>query len=601
MAVNKVVYGTTVLVDLTEDTVTPSALAEGYTAHDKSGAAIVGTATGGSMVIRDSEDSHGGTIRNITAGSVVQGTKTITENGTYDVAEFADASVNVPAPEPELQAKTATPSTSQQTITADSGYDGLSQVTVSAMPSGSATTPTTSITANPSISVNSSTGLITASVSGSKSVTPSVSAGYVSSGTAGTVSVSGSNTSQLTTQAAKTVTPSTSSQTAVAAGRYTTGAVTVAAMPSGTAGTPSATKGTVSNHSVSVTPSVTNTTGYITGGTKTGIAVTVSASELVSGTLSVTENGTVDVTNYASASVNVPTSNDFVITLTYNDQTEMWEPDCTFAEALSAHQAGKTMVASAGDYNGAYITYANEDDNDLFYYVVYAYFDEPNGTAYYNWGTDYQAYVWTSDGIDVDDEAKHYDTSPADAVPSDVANGKRFYNASGIQTGTASGGGGSSYTLIYSTTMSVSTSSTSAVTLNSVETGDTSIWTSSQMVYVKVRDTAGPRNGYFYGTDCMFTINAPAMGLSATMSYLMFGQIYMANAKGVYSPISIDRAISGSSASGYGVYPTIVNSNGSIEMKARYNRSNTGTIDGTFSVEVYLLGWPNDESPLYGN
>ena len=74
---------------------------------------------------------------------------------------------------------------------------------------------------------------------------------------------------------------------------------------SGTAGTPTATKGTVSNHSVSVTPSVTNTTGYITGGTKTGTAVTVSASELVSGTETKTENGTYDVTNLASVVVNV--------------------------------------------------------------------------------------------------------------------------------------------------------------------------------------------------------------------------------------------------------------------------------------------------------
>ena len=72
---------------------------------------------------------------------------------------------------------------------------------------------------------------------------------------------------------------------------------------SGTAGTPTATKGTVSNHSVSVTPSVTNTTGYITGGTINGTAVSVSASELVSGTLSVTSAGTKDVTNYASASI----------------------------------------------------------------------------------------------------------------------------------------------------------------------------------------------------------------------------------------------------------------------------------------------------------
>lgn len=78
------------------------------------------------------------------------------------------------------------------------------------------------------------------------------------------------------------------------------------AVASGTEGTPTATKGSVSNHSVSVTPSVTNSAGYITGGTKTGTGVSVSASELVSGNLAITQNGTnIDVTNYATVSVAV--------------------------------------------------------------------------------------------------------------------------------------------------------------------------------------------------------------------------------------------------------------------------------------------------------
>ena len=81
--------------------------------------------------------------------------------------------------------------------------------------------------------------------------------------------------------------------------------ITVNAMPVGTEGTPTATKGTVSNHSVSVTPSVTNTAGYISGGTKSGTAVTVSASELVSGSETKTQNGTYDVTNLAELIVDV--------------------------------------------------------------------------------------------------------------------------------------------------------------------------------------------------------------------------------------------------------------------------------------------------------
>lgn len=133
---------------------------------------------------------------------------------TYTPAEMATAITNIPSGEPTLQSKTKTytPTTSQQTetVTADSNYDGLSQVSI-----------------------------------------------------------------------------------------------TVNAMPNGTAGTPTASKGTVSNHAVTVTPSVTNSTGYITGGTKTGTGVSVSASELVSGSETKTENGTYNVANLAELVVNV--------------------------------------------------------------------------------------------------------------------------------------------------------------------------------------------------------------------------------------------------------------------------------------------------------
>ena len=118
-----------------------------------------------------------------------------------------------------------------------------------------------------------------------------------------TVSVS---TPSPNLQAKTNISPTTSSQTITADNGYDgLSSVQINSMPSGTAGTPTATKGTVSNHSVSVTPSVTNSTGYITGSTKTGTAVTVSASELVSGSQTITSNNTYDVTNLASVTVNV--------------------------------------------------------------------------------------------------------------------------------------------------------------------------------------------------------------------------------------------------------------------------------------------------------
>ena len=96
----------------------------------------------------------------------------------------------------------------------------------------------------------------------------------------------------------------------VPAGLYSSAASK--SVTSGTAGTPTASKGAVSNHSVTVTPSVANTTGYITGGTKTGAGVTVSASELVSGNKAITPSETaqsgIDVTNFKTVSVDAISS-----------------------------------------------------------------------------------------------------------------------------------------------------------------------------------------------------------------------------------------------------------------------------------------------------
>lgn len=199
--------GTATFTDVTDTTAAAADVASGKYFYTAAGVRTEGTASGGGgagVVVTDTTDSHGGTIREITA--VVLSSDTVTANVML------------------------------------SGYTAHNA-------SGTAIT------------------------------------GNIATKTSSDLSASGD-----------TVT--------VPAGYYASNATK--AVSSGMAGTPSASKGAVSNHSIAVTPSVTNTSGYITGSTITGTAVSVSASELVSGNLPITSNGTgIDVTNYATVSVNV--------------------------------------------------------------------------------------------------------------------------------------------------------------------------------------------------------------------------------------------------------------------------------------------------------
>lgn len=175
MATNKVVYGSTVLIDLTADTVTANKILTSYTAHDASGAIITGTcdydvnsqdATVKVAEILDGKTAYArgtkltGTMPNNGAKSLTISTvddelaipqgyhdgsgkvsilstekaKIIAANIKQGITILGVTGTLEPSSEVTAHAKTVTPATVAQTVLPDTGYDYLSQVTVNAIP-----------------------------------------------------------------------------------------------------------------------------------------------------------------------------------------------------------------------------------------------------------------------------------------------------------------------------------------------------------------------------------------------------------------------------------------------------------------------------------
>ena len=177
--------------------------------------------------------------------------------------------------------------------------------------------------------------------------------------------------------------------------------------------------------------------------------------------------------------------------------------------------------------------------------------------------------------------ATFYDTTIASngAAATDIASGKLAYVNGSLITGTATGG--SSWTKIGNTTeLTVSTTSTSAASAGTVSLGS-GHFTKDKIIYVRIRDKSGKRNGYFYGSDSFFMNWRNANGSTSTLSACA-QEYYRCNSDGT---------LTGTSGA-YGVYGYSLTTDGTLTIRRRYNSTNTLTINSTYLIDVYELTPP---------
>lgn len=154
-------------------------------------------------------------------------------------------------------------------------------------------------------------------------------------------------------------------------------------------------------------------------------------------------------------------------------------------------------------------------------------------------------------------------------------------------------GSSSAWTKVSENTYTVSTTSTSTATVETLATGSGELWTSAKWVYVRVRDTAGKRAGYFYGSDQFFYNVTSANSGSETNIATALRITIRYSTSGQYA------ATASSASTGYGVYADTVYSDGRVRIRRKYNSGYSSTVDGTYKVEVYLLNSP-DGVPIFG-
>lgn len=152
--------------------------------------------------------------------------------------------------------------------------------------------------------------------------------------------------------------------------------------------------------------------------------------------------------------------------------------------------------------------------------------------------------------------------------------------------GKNSGGSGGGLTKIAEKSYNVTTTSAVKEYIETWDTGHPEIWTSDSILYIRVRDEAGKRNGYFYGSDTFFYNEYPYNNNTLYRFSNGLRYIRSINENGTMKSNFY------TGTSGNGIWADNFSNDGKISIVDQYSSNNSRAIDGTYKVEVFLIDAP---------
>lgn len=221
---------------------------------------------------------------------------------------------------------------------------------------------------------------------------------------------------------------------------------------------------------------------------------------------------------------------------------------------VKAHNSEGTQITGSMVDNGAVIETINTKDDE---YTIPEGYHNGNGKV----------------SIDSTEKAK--------IIPENI---KKDVSILGI-TGTLKGGYG--YTKLGEGEVTVNTSSTAQTQQLAIQCGEEA-YTQDRMIYVRIRDKAGKRPGYFLGTDNFFFNSRKASGTTHDCDHCARVLYYRTTYSSYYAY----------TRDPYGIYAYSISKEGEVRIYSKYSSGYSGIIDGTYKVEVYALDYPDGISPF---